>query len=336
MKYPDKKSLRTFFMVVILSCLIWLYADQITTEFITEFVKISVKPAQGSNLIVKLAEPTDGLVEVTFAGPRVQLEKLRNDIKAGKFKPVYYVKSVGNEQSEFFRDIEDVIRDYLVREYTAITVKSVTPQQIKIKVDQYIRVKMPVRILTGTVEVYELGVSPDSVEVKLPLSLYKSIPLEQRFVPVDIESELIGKVGQDEFVGEVAVPQKIMGWPVEISPDRVGIKLKIKHRYVRREIKRPIHILSPVDIEHKYIIELRDKDITIPIVGPKARIKAIKPEKIIPYIEIFPDDVVNLRDTYFPRRLKFILPEGIKIDESKMPLSPEVEFKIREKVGLNR
>lgn len=325
-----RKSIRTFFSVAVLSCLIWFYADQVTTDFTTEMIKVSIKPMQDASIIIRSIEPSDGTVEVTFAGPRAQLERLKSDIRAGKFNPVYYlqVEDKGPDE-EYLLSVEDIVSDYLVRQHKAVTVKSATPSQIRIKVDTIIAVKMPVKVITGAIEVSEVSIVPDTLTVRLPRTFYTTLADSQRFIPVDIGHKIADKLEQEEFSMDVEVPQKLLGQAVEVEPSRVRIRLKIEHHYVRREFKRPIYILWPVGMENKYTVELRDKDVNVPIICPKNRVDTLKPEKIIPYIELTEEDVVNLPETFFPRRLSFILPEGVKIDTSKMTVIPETEFRVK-------
>jgi hypothetical protein len=86
-----KKSIRPIGTTVVLSCLIWMYADQINSENLTEVVTLQVvSPAVDMN--VEMQEPASGQFQVTFTGPREQLERLKRDMGSGKFKPTYSVQ----------------------------------------------------------------------------------------------------------------------------------------------------------------------------------------------------------------------------------------------------
>ncbi len=327
-KVPEK--IRTLFTVIVLSCLIWVYADQITTEYMTAPVTLEVAPAGGSNLIVKLISPQNGQIEVTFAGPRARLERLKNDLQ-GKFKFIYYVTPEKKFEPIITKDTIEIIRSQLKEMYPTITVSAVNIPRIKIAVDKYIYVHMPVKVIAGTITSSEPVIIPNRVKVKLPLSVYKKLSDEQKVITIDIEPELRKHIQNQEIDREFPIPQQLAGQAIETEPTRVRVKLKIKQQFARKEIKRPIQVLLPVGLESKYIVELRDKEIIVPVIGPVDLINNLKDQDVVPYIELVPADLARSGNSYFPRRVKFLLPEGIQLDESKLPRQPEVDFRLIER-----
>ena len=324
-----KTSFRNFMTILILSCLIWVYADQVTTERMTAKVTLKVLPAPGSDLIVKLQKPKNQQVDVTFAGPRAQLDKLKKDLD-GKFVPVYYVKTREASEPILTKDTEEIIRDNLYQHYRAIAVESVDIDRIKISVDKYIWVTMPVKVITGTVSTSEPVINPQRVRVKIPRSIHRSLDEDKQIITLDIHGELQTKMSEQEIDEEFSLPQILDGQQIETDPSRVKVQLKILRRFSKVELKRPIEILAPIELFQKYRLELREHDITVPLFGPAELIDNIKDEDVVVYIEIVQGDLINSRNSYFPRRVKFRLPEGIKLDKEKMPRAPEVDFKLTE------
>ncbi len=330
MQWTLPEKIRTFLTVFVLSCLIWIYADQVTTEYMTATVTLEVAPAGGSDLIVKLISPQKGQIEVTFAGPRARLERLKNDLQ-GKFKFIYYVNPSPKFEPVITKDTIEIIRTRLREMYPNITVSNVDVPQIKIAVDKYIYVNMPVKVIVGTVTISEPIITPNRVRVKLPLSVYRKLSDEQKVITIDIEPELRKHLENQQIDKEFPVPQQLAGQTIEAEPTQVRVQLKIRQQFARKEIKRPIQVLLPIALESKYIVELRDKEIIVPLIGPADLISNIKEQEVIPYIELVPADLTRSENSYFPRKIKFILPEGIKLDKDKLTRQPEVDFRLIER-----
>ncbi len=330
MRWSFIGKIKTFSTVFILSCLIWIYADQVTTEYMTAVVNIQVLPAGGSDLIVKLITPQSGQIEATFAGPRARLERLKSDLQ-GKFKLVYYVKPTPKFEPIITADTIQIIKNQLKELYPAITVSSVDTPQIKIAVDKYIYVNMPVKVIIGTITTSEPVITPSQVKVRLPLSLYKKLTDEQKVITIDIEPELRKHLENQQIDQTFPLPQTLAGQEIQTDPLQVKVQLKIQQQFARKEVKRPIQVLLPLGLENKYIVDLRDKEITVPIIGPADLISNIKDQDIVPYIELVPADLTRPGSSYFPRRIKFLLPDGIKIDTEKLSRQPEVDFRLIER-----
>jgi hypothetical protein len=330
---PRKKSVyRTLFATLLLSSLVWLYADQINSETIEELVTLEIAPQSGSELLVELQEPVSGQLQVVFSGPRDQLEGLRRDLGTGKFKLIYYV--TGDEAKDEFlvKDPRELVGSLIRKEYKSISVDEIkSVSQIKIYVDHLITATIPVKVETGAnIKTKALVVTPLEVKVLLPKSVYQNLYETEKFIVLDLENELQGRPEELMIDENFALPQKLAGQPVVTDPTRVRVQLTIDRQLRNKTFEIPstsVQVQGPIDLLAKYRVDIRDQQIMVTLQGPADIIKNIKPQDISAYIILTVDDMLPPRSSYFPRELKFVLPEGVKLDKEKLP---RVDFKLVE------
>ncbi len=324
-----KKRVRPIGTTFVLSCLIWIYADQINSESRTELITLQVSSQSGSKMDVQLQEPATGQLQVTFTGPHEQLNQLRLDLSSGKFKPVYYVQPEEAKGEVLVKDGADVINTLLRKNYSACSVVESRPAQIKIFIDQLTTVKMPVYVTTGTTKTTTPVVKPSQIDVTLSQSFFQSLSDSDKFIVVDIENELQGKAVERVVDEEFPLPQVLMGQPVVTEPTRVRIQLQIQQQFSTTNLViQRVQVLGPDDLLSKYRVDMREQKITVELQGPEELIKNLKPQDIIAYLALEPEDMYRQWNTYFARQLKFLLPEGIKLNTEKMTRPPEVDFKL--------
>ncbi len=325
------KTIKPVMMTVVLSCLIWMYADQINSENLTETVTLQVaSPTTSMN--VELQEPVSGQFQVTFTGPREQLERLKRDMGSGRFKPVYSILPEEANGDLVVKDCVDVLNSLIRNHYNAVSVIETKPAQIKVFVDHMIMVKMPVQVYTGNTKTTPPVVIPDKVDVLISKTFNEEqLSDGDRMIVVNIENHLLNKPEDQAIDEEFPLPQVILGSPIITDPTRVRIKLGIQRQFNTRSIDIPrIQILGPVDLLSKYYVDIRDPQVSVSLKGPVELIKNLKPQDIKAYLELEPEDMFRPYTTYFGRQVRFVLPEGIRLDMEKMSRPPEVDFKLSE------
>jgi hypothetical protein len=307
-----------------------MYADQINSENLTEVVTLQVaSPAVDMN--VEMQDPVSGQFQVTFTGPREQLERLKRDMGSGKFKPVYSVQPEEATGDQVVKDCAEVLNSLMRNHYSAVSVVETRPTQVKVFIDHMVKVKMPVQVYTGNTKTTPPVVVPDEVEVLISKAVNDELTDSDRMIVVNIENNLLNKPEDKAIDEEFPLPQVILGQPVITDPTRVKIKLGIQRQFNTKTIDIPrIQILGPVDLLTKYYVDIRDPHVSVTLKGPMELIKKLEPKDIVAYLELEPDDMFSIYTTYFGRQVKFVLPDGIKLDMEKMTRPPEVDFKLSE------
>jgi hypothetical protein len=327
-----KKTIRPVSTTVVLSCLVWMYADQITTEPTVELVPLQVTSQSVSQFTVELQEPASGQLQVTFSGPRADLEMLKRDLGTGKFKPVYSVKETEVKEENLVKDAAEIINAYLRKDYPTISVQETKPAQIKIFVDQMVTVTMPIRVTSGITKTTTPVITPREVKVTLSKASLDTLNPTERFIVVDIENELRNKVEDRAIDEDFAIPQAILGQSIVTTPTRVRINLRIQRQFLTKtfDLSR-IEVMGPAELLAKYRVDIRDPQITVALKGPTEQINNLNPKNILAFIILEPEDI-RPGGAFFPRQVQFKFPEGfegIKPDE-KTARRPEVDFKLVE------
>lgn len=317
-----------------------MYADQINLTTLTELVTVQVMPQPGTDLIVEPQEPSSGQFTVTFTGRRSDLEDFRQDLVSGKFKPVYYVKKDEAKGETLTKDGVEMMNLLLHQEtgssgarksYPAITVQEIKPDQMKIFIDRHVTVKMPVVVNTGLTKTTAPVVTPASVDVTIPASVLQGLYPTEKIIRLDMENVLRGRIEDREFDEEVPVTGLVMGQKVETQPAKVRVKLRIVKQFKTRPFElSQIQILGPSSLLAKYRVEIRDPRVTVTLKGPAELIDALKPQSIVGYVKLYPEDMSRPWTTVFPRpvQLEPIEGERIKLDPDSPP--PTVDIKLVE------
>jgi hypothetical protein len=325
-----KKTFFPIFPAIVLSCLIWMYADQINSENLTEMVTLQVA-SPSTDMTVEMQEPISGQFQVTFTGPREQLERLKRDLGSGKFKPVYSVESKDAKSDLVVKDCAEILNTLVQSQYNAVSIIEAKPAQVKVFIDHMVWVEMPVQVYTGNTKTTPPVVKPNTVKVLISKAVNQELTDSERTIVVNIENDLLDKPEDKAIDEEIPLPQVILGQPVVTDPTRVEIKLGIQRQYNTKTIIIPqIQILGPIDLLTKYYVDIRDPQVTVSLKGPVELIKKLESKDVEAYLELQPEDVLTPYTTYFGRRVKFVLPDGIKLDLDKMARPPEVDFKLSE------
>jgi hypothetical protein len=333
-----RRTIRPIGTTVVLSCLIWMYADQINLTTMTELVTLQVLPQPGTDLVVEPQEPFSGQFTITFAGPRSELENLRQDLVSGKFKPVYYVQKNEAKEEPLDKDPVEIMNALLHPEgrktsYPAVSVQETKPARMKIFVDRKVKVNMPVMINTGMTKTTVPIVNPPEVAVSIQQSVLEEIYGTERILRLNIENDLRNRLEDREIDEDFAVPQFVMSHPVETQQKKVRVKLRILRQFKTRTFDvSQIEVLSPNEVLAKYRVEIRDPHVAITLKGPAELIDNLKPQTIVAYVKVYSDDMSRMSTTVFPRPVQLLAMEGgIKLDPDSPP--PMVDIKLVELQG---
>ena len=315
---------------VVLTVLIWVYADQITSYTVTEMVPLQVKAQPGADMNVELQEPANGQLEVSFTGPRTKIEDLRKDLSTGKLKADYYVQAEGVTGDTVTRDSLEIINAVLRKDYKMITGADVKPAQVRIFVDPLTTVDMPVKIPPCTTKTTPPIVTPRTVKVTLSDFVYKNLSDGDKYVVLDLENELRNRPEDKEINDSFTLPQMVAGVRVATDPTQVNVKLRILRHLPTKSFEiTQIDVMGPADFMARYGVVIQNLQITLELKGLEEDINNLKPQSIQAYLRFEKQDLYQLviGKTY-SRDVQIILPPGITVDGEKMPRMPNVLFKL--------
>lgn len=333
--------------ILALTCLIWIYADQISTDQITEVIRIRIDAEPGSPVIPVLNsgdknDKTDTNVlalEVTFQSQRSRLTQLQRELK-GLAEIPWYVKVDTPDAKTLIQPVPDLVTK-LMKDYpwfAGVVVVNASPENIKVALDRYVTKSMPIQVLTGTVKTTTPLVEPAQIDVKIRASQLAQLRLEEQKIVIDLQDQLGNRPEMVDFDDSVPVPQEIAGIPIVIAKElsQVRVTLKIERREKRIEYRIPvtrIEVLGPPEILEKFRVEIEEQPaMRLELRGPASVMDNLKPDTIIPYIRVSADDITQR--TFFPQQVGFLMPdERIVIDTRNVP-SPVVGFRLVEKLNV--
>ena len=308
-------------MVAALTALIWIYADQATTESITENLSVQVTAPSGSDLILT---PNKVQFEVTLKGPRARLQDMQDHLRAGRVDLRYYVDPSEAQGPQLTKSAREVLNQLIRQRDPVIRVTSVDPETLTIAVDRYVTVAVPVKVITGSIKTTEPEPALREIEVKLVESALDTLSAEQLFAEVNIEDQLKDRL-ENQIVDideEFPIEQTIAGYSVKTDPTRVKVHLTIEELYDNITLPLHIEVMCPPELLKKHR-PIYDGSIRINFRGPEELIDVLKSADIKAFIRIEEEDKDR---SIYPKDVHFHgLPQGVTVD---MPEPPKVDFKL--------
>jgi len=328
--------------VVLLTCLIWIYADQRTTDTAIETVHLTLDVPKGSKLIPTLAGPNGNGKEVdlqiTLSGQRSRLEAFRKELAAVKFELTYLVELDNPKATEIVRNSHKIIEQLLAsnprfQAVSAVSVDEVSPPELRIKLDRWISPLVAVKVLSGTITTGTIEVFPKQAKVTLEKSVFDRLdPEERRVILVDLENHLRNRPEDTVIDDEFSIPQILAGHAVTTDPTHVKVRLKILQQYETKPFKflrSQVMGMGPLDLFEEYRVQIEEpnSNITVALRGPVSVMQGLRQEDITPFIRLDHEDTVH-EEAFFSREVQFILPDKrIKIDTDEIP-RPRIGFKL--------
>ncbi len=316
----------TILPVGLLTCLIWLYADQLNTETSVERITLTIAVPKGSGLIPSIVEPhTQGRdieLEVELSGQRGKLEKFSKELGNATVSPLYMLKKDASGVVEL--DAREVIAELIPSRFGAIRVLKATPESVKIAIDREITVDMTIKVLVGTIEANQAQTDPVQVKVTLPKSFYNSLPEERRLIQIDVQEAVRNMAVEQNLDVMFDIPQSIEGTVVKTEPKRVRVQLQLQNQLKNRTFtfsSEEVQVMTFPVLMDQHIVTIEQKTFSVTFRGPASVMGDLKKEDIVPYIQVEEADKDYVQ--FFPRDVTFILPKRIEKDNE-----PEVSLKL--------
>ncbi len=335
------QAVKTFFVVVALTLLIWFYADQASSESNEFNVWLRVRP-QGSAQW-RLTDPNaerQRLV-VTFDGPTRDMRELEEAVQGDRFPLSYVIEAdppSGPYRIERLAEKLDKLEEIRRR---GLRVTSVDPPELTVQVDRLVTQELPVVAKADTFKIVQTTVRPPTVKVTLPQS--QQDKLDQTEIVANIEAleahrEQINahlrdnalKPGQAIELYDVPLVRPAAGAILKLEPEWVSVTAVIERRD-QGKLLRGVYVRFEVswDQWRKYDLEVKDKaDLALEVTvrGPSDVIASLTPQDVRAFVEINTSDAIKT-EGWLTRAVTFVLPEGVVLDQT----APQIQFRLVEK-----
>ena len=274
------QQIKNAVIVVLLSCLIWAYAEQTTTD--SQKIQVVLQPEAplGSNFLVELADPESGSLEAVFRGPRSQLDRLlQEDLKK---KYLVNLREVENGQRLLRLGSLEIIREIFNKEYPLLLIEQVDPAKVVFNIDRLVEEKMRVTINPGPLGVKVDAYDPKEVKVRLRQSLLETLEENQRTIFVNLTDQIEAE-DLTEQASELmlAVNPILAGQRVVVTPSQIKVKLQIKQLDVPKQLSYPRigYVVAPISMMGKYRIQT-DTQFSVWVKGPASIIEKLQESDI--------------------------------------------------------
>lgn len=299
------RKLRTALVVVVITLLIWIAADQWVTTDVP--VSITIQPISlSSERYVGLAEPPfHRAIKITLRGRRSRIESFRQKYEAPQGDVIKVALDDLQAPSTQVDTID--VREYILRNVPELrlagNVVSAEPEKLNIRIDDYVDVNnIPVRFDYGELRVND---QPDTrkVSARMPRFVAENEQFEANRYAVVHATPLITNATPGQKFEFAAKP--MLELPIELPPDAVQFSpttIKVSGQIETLEVqeqKGPITVKwsVPDNVQREYVIVPESESELVALYryvkGPTERVAQLDASKIRAFVEVMAADVTG-------------------------------------------
>ena len=306
---PKKKGAKkllsmggTFLTVAVLTCLLWIWANQAQLMSQTMRVGFTVATAAESPLIIMrlddgsgqeaLEVPGDRKVkaEINFKATRSRLRELQSDLLSGELELFVYLSERVYSRGEQTIPVADVLNTNDKLRDRGITVVSAEPEEIRVVLDKWVRlekVKLKLKKPPEAVN-FEYYIDPPQITVQVPASIKDDLEVNpqpllveltqipEKIMPdMQVSATVLTRLGDHTVRPELSTVKVILN-PIEQDKEKLG--------------PLQIRVIVPLVMMGSHIVEWEEKAnrmVEVELIGPRAeldKLKAAGKEKIMAFI----------------------------------------------------
>ena len=313
-------------VTVILSGLIWWFADQADRTEATIAVGVRLVSDEQSGLVARFPDRDRLRLMVSIRGTRKTIQALSASGSSEAVEIKWHLPTDAQLGIGSYKTQPAVVT---ARQFNGVTVLSVHPQEVDISVDRFDIHEVPIRVDAGShLFTGEPTLDPPSATVRILQSNWQRIPMDSRHLVLDLEDDLSGKVEERLLSFDIALPLQLAGHPISVQPESVKIKLTLREQASERQIA-PVVVKFAVASElwGDYLPQLKDPTVLrleITVVGSEEALERISPQDVLGIIDVTSDDISQTGEFRLKRPV-FLLPPGIRL-KTEPPL---IEFRLQ-------
>ena len=306
-----KTQAKTALVVILLSCLIWVFAERESTQNIDVELAIEL-PTQPDNLLVQFLDEQDNLipdsqktVKLTVKGPtRRILEVSEKYVKSKILDITRFGTDLGNTQTQnrwiqVMAVLEGKLDSRDGKSY--LQVVNTEPESLYLRLTKLTQQPLPIKVYDqDNVELIPQSISPATINAYVP----EGKPVEAR---VNLTEAQRSQAAQAEITvtAMVTLPHRVSDFPVRLTLHK-GELLKLDIRSPRLVIDKPY------SMEGKYNVVIEDitqlDDYKIQCRGTPEDLEKYNNSDVHLILKISEDDL-KISSLKFNRPLIYYLPE---------------------------
>lgn len=330
-------SIGTLFLVLIVSVLVWLYAEDANIKQYTNYaVSIEFQPPTDRDILV---EPNGARAIISFSGSNGQFQQLQERIRDRSL--IYQLRFNPNDPTpEVQVDLRQLIEDQLLQEL-GINLTEVEPRTVTVRGEDLETVSVSILLDTGPVQVARKSeVTPAEVTFTVPHRVAQQ--LRDAKVVARLTEQNIAQLipGQDV---SLQVPLQPLAQARGASPSIASVNVVIRQadNLARLTVDRRAVLLSyPPSLNPRFVLELDEASrfvTNLELEGPRDQIEAIRQaagnELVWATVRLTNDEVESAADNggTIVKTVDIVAPTGVRLVSE--PLRVTVRVQPRLEVG---
>lgn len=322
-----RERLTTGLIVVLLTGLIWFFADRADMDSKTISLRLAVQPPS-SNYLVMSQDPEPLQFDVTFTAPRGVIGDLEKELGARPLSLTYMLDKSDKEARYAklpFESIKVLSQLDGIRK-RGMSITSVRPATFSVEIDTMIHRTMQIKPEFGEMVVEAEAPKPDRIDVILPSKMAEELAGDTLAVDVtryvDASKPDAWQAGKVELQWPRTSPQAKI---VRFEPGTFDIRFKLKDTTTPRTFQSvQVSFSVAPDVLSRYTpapVEPAEFRPDITVTGPKQLIDNLRKEDIKLAVEVYSSDEASVGR-----------PEPIsrKITIQSLPLNVQVATQLRD------
>jgi hypothetical protein len=296
-----------------LTILIWYTAERSRLEDEPFSVELKVRATRADRQVIGVEPQT---VQLRARGRRNQLEQFRSRLGNG----LHLTLEDANEVGVVFREMEQLVNASDARRSSEVLISSVTPQRVRLSIDQVVTREVPVSPPPGVDNLQSATFDPPAVTVRGPATWIASAEQVGNLVAyADITNLPILRTPGKKNPLNVPVRTPVQG--VSVEPAEVTAALEVRESDVSLRLESvPVFAALPPAIMEQYRVTIEPAFIyNVTVLGPPDRIALLRGQQVsqvMARLDFLPGEVDAIRAGQSgSKRPTFVLPEGLRVDE---------------------
>jgi hypothetical protein len=337
-----RERLKTGLIVVLLTGLIWFFADQADLDSKTVSLHLGIQPP-GAGYIVMAQEPEVLELSVTFRAPRGVIREIEQELRTRLLNATFVPdKPAGDARFVHltFESMKVVPQLDEIRQ-RGLTIVSVRPATFSVDLDTMVRRPMRIKPEFGELVVDEPREEPRPATVDVIMPSTMADELSGDTLPVDVTS-----------YADTSLPDKAQRKTVELrwrrndprakfvhfEPASFDIRFRLKDTAARRTLTSvPVSFSATPEVLSRYTPIAVDKaeflqDITV--AGPRQIVDSLSPGDISLIVQVYGSDEANIGQT-ITRQIKQFLQIKLQPHVQIISQPRDIRFTLQERKGPN-
>ncbi|MBN2563027.1 MAG: hypothetical protein JXQ75_19050 [Phycisphaerae bacterium] len=323
------KKVKSFLVVVVITVLIWLVADQNVQKEQLFRIPVHVSSRDPDRYAAIYGPSKQVTLHVMMSGRRRHLKAFGELVNAtGVFELVIDRGQASGSKPQTLSAENDILRGIEAIRQSPVTIKSVSPPNVQVIVDDFTTVaNIAVKPDFGDLKVPVPRCSPDTVSVRLPKFAVSRLPADRVIRPdaeARVQQALNADSGDPEF--EVSLPLVLdleTAVPLEFIPDKVTVTGVVEARQATA-VKGPVQITFsvPEEVQARFSIAVdpgTNLRRTIEVTGPKNLLDQLDPHEIRAFVDVMAADMDDEPGKKIARTVQYVLPPGFTLASNSPP-----------------